>query len=180
MPTESALPVACGAGSGIRPVGAPRAALRQQGSRLVALEVPEEDVEFVSEQQKTQMRQRIAEAERHLEALQAEFEAKGYTKAATYLHRARDQLFNHLRLWLATGILAPRTTSIIESLTRELVRRLKKIGWNWSDEGATRMGRLVMIRRYDAQAWYEYWNQRINLRGRCQITLQSCRLQPAA
>jgi len=45
-----------------------------------------------------------------------------------------------LRLWLETGIVCPRTTSIIENLIRELVRRLKKIGWNWSDAGAERSG----------------------------------------
>lgn len=32
--------------------------------------------------------------------------------------------------------LSARATSIIENLVRKLVRRLKKIGWNWSDAGA--------------------------------------------
>jgi len=153
---------------------------QKQVRELIALEIPEEDIEWVSEEEKVQLRNRIVAAEEQLDALCLEFEAKGYPKASTYLSRARHQLFSHLRLWLDTGIIAPRTTSIIESLIRELVRRLKKIGWNWSDQGAARMGRIVMVRRYDTQAWYAYWNERINLRGRCKITLQSCRLQPAA
>ena len=87
-----------------------------------------------------------------------------------YIH-----LFGHLRLWLETGIVCPRTTSIIENLIRELVRRLKKIGWNWSDAGAERMGRIVMIRRYDPEAWEEYWKERMNLQGRCQMNLSRLR-----
>jgi hypothetical protein len=153
---------------------------QKQVGELIALEIPEEDIEWVSEQDKTHLRYRITQAEEQLDELCQEFENQGYPKASTYLKRARDQLFSHLRLWLDTGIIAPRTTSIVENLIRELVRRLKKIGWNWSDEGATRMGRIVMIRRYDPEEWYRYWNQRINLRGRCKIRILRCQLRPAA
>ncbi len=153
---------------------------QKEVGKLIALEIPEEDIELVSEREKELLRHRIIQAEKQLGDLCEEFESKGYPKACTYLRRARDQLFNHLRLWLDTGIIAPRTTSIIENLIRELVRRLKKIGWNWSDEGAARMGRIVMIRRYDPEAWIEYWNERINLRGRCKITLLRCEVNDAA
>lgn len=139
-----------------------------------------EDVEFVAEREKGEIRNRIRQAQKEMDALCEEFDAKGYPKASVYLRHARDQLFSHLNLWLDTGIIAPRTTSIIENIIRELVRRLKKIGWNWSDQGATRMGRIVMIRRYDPEAWIRYWNERINLRGRCHIRLLSCQLQRAA
>jgi hypothetical protein len=152
----------------------------KQAANLLAVEIPEEDIEFVAEHEKDDIRKRIREAEKQLDGLCEEFDAKGYPKASTYLRRARDQLFSHLTLWLDTGIIAPRTTSIIENIIRELVRRLKKIGWNWSDPGATRMGRIVMVRRYDPEAWIRYWNERINLRGRCQIRLLSCELRRAA
>ena len=42
------------------------------------------------------------------------------------------------------------------------------------------MGRIVMVRRYDQKAWEEYWKQRLNLQGGCQITLTKCELQTAA
>jgi hypothetical protein len=156
-----------------------RKAREHQVGRLIALEIPEEDLEFVSEREKDVLQHRIEQAEEQLDTLCEEFEAKGYPKASTYLRRARDQLFSHLRLWIETGIIAPRTTSIIENLIRELVRRLKKIGWNWSDDGAARMGRIVMIRRYDPEEWFKYWNDRINLRGRCKICILRCQLMPA-
>lgn len=157
-----------------------RKATEHQVGKLIALEIPEEDLEFVSEREKDALQHRIKQAEEQLDTLCEEFETKGYPKASTYLRRARDQLFNHLRLWIETGIIAPRTTSIIENLIRELVRRLKKIGWNWSDDGAARMGRIVMIRRYDPEEWIQYWNERINLRGRCKIRILCCQLRPAA
>lgn len=50
--------------------------------------------------------------------------------------------------------MAPCTTSIVENLIRELVRRLKKIGWIWADAGAERLEWFVVIRRYDAEGWY--------------------------
>ncbi len=67
--------------------------------------------------------------------------------------------------------MAPRTASIVENTIRELVRRLKKVGWNWSDAGATRMGRVVLLRRYDEETWDKYWRDRMNLQGRCQIQI---------
>jgi len=148
--------------------------------RLVAIEVPEEAMEAVSEEEKEELRQRMKAAESQLDQLERDFTAKGYRKAATYVGNAKERLFGHLRLWLETGIVCPRTTSIIENLIRELVRRLKKIGWNWSDSGAERMGRIVMIRRYDREAWEEYWKQRMNLQDRCQIELTNCQRRSVA
>ena len=154
--------------------GAPKAERDELAGRLrrvLAIEIPEEDVEFVSAEDKEKMRERIEAAEKELEDLRKHCEGKGYAKAALYLANTRERLFNHLWLWLETGIVAPRTTSIIENTIKELVRRLKKIGWNWSDAGATRMGRVVMLRRYDEEAWDQYWRDRMNLQGRCKIQI---------
>ncbi len=153
-----------------------RRVMQKQVGQLMAIEIPEEDLEYVSERDKENLRSRIRQAEAQLDALCQTFEATQCPKAATYLRRARDQMFSHLRLWIDTGIIAPRTTSIVENIIRELVRRLKKVGWNWSDEGAARMGRIVMMRRYDQDGWNQYWNDRINLRGRCKLRLIKCEL----
>jgi hypothetical protein len=147
---------------------------------LLAIQIKEEDVEWVSAKDKEGIRQQIKAAEKELDELRQQFESKGYEKAATYLANARDRVFNHLRLWLETGLIAPRTSSIVENVIRELVRRLKKLGWNWSDAGATRMGRVVMMRRYDAEQWEDFWRKRMNLQGRCQITLTRFEVKRAA
>jgi len=98
--------------------GAPldeRKAVKKKLSNLLAIEIPEKDVEFVTEDDKSEIGERIKAAEKEIDSLKEEFEEKGYEKAATYLSNARDRLFNHLRLWLETGIVGPRTTSIIEN-----------------------------------------------------------------
>jgi len=166
-----------GAGYALWEDGVPlkeRKQVQGQLGQLLAIEIPEEDMEAVSEEDRAKLREQIESAENELEELREEFLDKGYTKAATYLANTRDRLFNHLRLWLKTGIIAPRTTSIVENTIRELVRRLKKIGHNWSDAGAARMGRIVMLRRYDAEGWSAFWRERMNLQGRCQMELVSC------
>ena len=148
-----------------------RDAFAAQVHDLLAVEIPEEDIEFVSAEDKDKLRVRIEAAEKGLEELRKDCEKKGYVRAAGYLANARGRLFNHLWLWLETGIVGPRTTSIIENTIKELVRRLKKIGWNWSDAGATRMGRVVLLRRLDEEAWEQYWRDRMNLQGRCKIKI---------
>ncbi len=148
-----------------------REVLEAQLGRLVAIEVPEQDVEVVSGQDKEKLQERIAAAEKELEELRRHCEAQGYRRAAVYLAQTRERVFNHLWLWLETGLVAPRTASTVENIIRELVRRLKKVGWNWSDAGATRMGRVVLLRRYDEDAWEKYWKDRMNLQGRCHIQI---------
>ena len=148
--------------------------------QMLAIEIPDQDLESVSAEDRQTIRDRLRVAEKELDQLREEFQKKGYQKAATYLAHARDRLFNHLRLWLETGIIAPRTASIVENIIRELVRRLKKVGWNWSDAGATRMGRVVMMRRYDPEGWQDFWMKRMNLQGRCAITLTRFEAKRAA
>lgn len=157
-----------------------RKEVQKKLSKLLAIEVPEKDVEFVTKEDREDLKERIGTAEKELDELRRDFESKGYTKAANYLANARGKLFNHLRLWLETGLIGPRTTSILENIIRELVRRLKKIGWNWSDKGAERMGRVVMMRRYDEDSWEEYWQARMNLQGRCTIKMLNIEARRAA
>lgn len=77
---------------------------------LIAVEIPGEDIEAVSESDKDELRKRIREAEKKIESLRRDFAEKGYRKAVTYLENAQGRIFNHLHLWLETGIIAPRTT----------------------------------------------------------------------
>jgi hypothetical protein len=78
--------------------GAPleeRKSIAERLKRLVAIELPEESMETVSEKDKEELRKRIKTAEDELEQLQEEFLEKGYEKAATYLSNAKERLFSH-------------------------------------------------------------------------------------
>jgi hypothetical protein len=113
---------------------------KENARRLLAIELSAEDMEELSPRKRRELKGRIESAEAELADLERIFLEKGYDRAATYVGNAKDRLFGYLRTWMVTGIACPRATSIIENLIRELVRRLKKIGWNWSDAGAARMG----------------------------------------
>jgi hypothetical protein len=128
---------------------------------------------------KQQLRQQIAAARQSLQALQKELAEKGYAKTAGYWAHAQDKLFRPLELWLATGRLGLKTTSWLEGMIRELARRLQRVGWNWSDAGAQRMGRMILLRRYDPRAWQEYWQGQMGRQGRCRIHRVTCERQAA-
>jgi hypothetical protein len=42
------------------------------------------------------------------------------------------------------------------------------------------MGRVVMLRRYDENAWEQYWRYRMNLQGRCKIKITQWVVKRAA
>lgn len=138
---------------------------------LLGIEIPAGEYETVSEEDKEALRERVRTSEREALNLIAEFEQKGYAKGATYLQNAFDRLFEHVKLWLETGIIAPRTTSMLENMMRELGRRVKKLGWNWSDEGIVRIAKIILLRHYDREAWDRYWREALGLRDRCKIQI---------
>jgi len=141
-------------------------------SGLVGIEIPSGDWEKIEEEDKKSLEDQVAQSEEEIGKMIGEFRAKGYSKAVTYLENACGKIFSHIHLWLETGIVSPRTTSILENIMRELGRRVKKLGYNWSDEGVEKMAKMVMMRRYDRKQWEEYWKKELGLRGRCKIVIK--------
>lgn len=143
---------------------------------LLAVEIPEKDWEKVSAEEKEELRRRIRERESEMEKLIDEFWSRGYRKAAGYLENAMGRIFQHLELWLETGIIGCRTTSILENIMREIGRRIKKLGWNWKDHGAAQIARMVLMRHYEPEEWEAFWEKLLGLKNRCKIELMSvCR-----
>lgn len=156
-----------------------RRQIRRRLQEMVQIEPAVGAGEPIRSQDKQQMRRQIDSALESFRELHEDLTRQGYAKTAQYLARAQDKLFSHLELWLQTGRMGLKTTSVIESMIRELARRLKKLGWNWSDEGATRVGWMVLLRRYDPTAWQRYWQERTHVRGRCLMKLLRCERQAA-
>ncbi|MEA1971189.1 MAG: hypothetical protein U9N37_06190 [Thermodesulfobacteriota bacterium] len=73
---------------------------------------------------------------------------KGYNKEASYLEKLSDRMVTNIELWLKTGAIAPKTTSLLERVFREIGRRLKRIAWGWSDEAVTNISKMIMIKQY--------------------------------
>jgi len=57
------------------------------------------------------------------------FQEKGYKHGASYLENLSGRLFTNIELWLKTGIIVPKTISLLEKVFREIGRRLKRIAW---------------------------------------------------
>lgn len=146
---------------------------------LVGIELPEGSWETIRPEDKEDLVRQVAEKRAQVEELIADFRTKRYWRAVHYLERALGRIFAHVELWLATGIVAPRTTSVLENILRELGRRIKKLGYNWGDKGAAQMSNIVMLRRYDPETWEAYWRRSLELHGRCRIQIQTIQTKAA-
>lgn len=132
---------------------------------ILSIELPEEDFERVSEEDKAGILRSGIEAEKKVEDLVAELLNKGYTKAAYYVRKAKDKLFSYLRFWLRYGLVCPRVSSMIERMMREIGRRLKRMAFGWSDAGAAKMARIIIKRITNSGEWEKYWQERLRLSG---------------
>jgi len=87
-------------------------------------------------------------------------------------------LNTNMEIWLKTGVIAPKTTSLLERLFREIGRRLKKIAWGWSDKAVTNISKMIMIRQYSRDKWEQYWKEKLWIKGYFDIEIRSVKLSP--
>jgi hypothetical protein len=80
-------------------------------------------------------------------------------------------MFSYVDRWLQTGIVSPRVSSFIERMMRELARRLKRMAFGWSQEGAAKMARIIIKRFTSANQWENYWKNRLNIKGNVILSL---------
>ncbi len=93
---------------------------------MIGIELPD-DFEILKEEDKEQVKTRYEKSKAEIKELVQTFYNKGYRHGASYLEKLSDRNFTNIELWLKTGVIAPKTTSLLERLFRELGRRLKKI-----------------------------------------------------
>jgi len=97
--------------------------------------------------------------------------------AADYLIRAKKNIFGYVRRWLKTGIVTPRVSSMIERMMREIARRLKRMAFGWSEEGAAKMARIIIKRFTSASQWGQYWRDRLRIQDNVMLVLMSIRVE---
>lgn len=138
----------------------------QQGlAGVLAIELPKEDFQQVSEIEKDEIEERMERAEDVIGKLTQYLSSKGYHKAAEYLNNARTSMFGYVRRWLKLGLICPRASSLIERVMRELGRRLKKIAYGWSDRGAEKIAKIILKKFTNEKEWNEYWSKKMNIIG---------------
>jgi hypothetical protein len=141
--------------------------------QLIGIELPEGDYELLKEEDKEAVKSRYESSKEKIEELIQTFYEKGYRKGAAYLENLSYHLFTHIELWLKTGVIAPKTTSLLERVFRELGRRLKKIAWGWSDQAVTNLSKMILIRQYARDKWEEYWKEKLGINGHFTVQIQS-------
>jgi hypothetical protein len=146
--------------------------------QLVGIEIPEGDYEVISAHDKEEVQHKYESSKREMEQLIETFRAKGYGQAVSYLESLSRRLFTHIELWLKTGIIAPKTISLLERVFRELGRRLKKIAWGWKDTTATKLSKMILLKQYTRDKWEQYWKDKLGIHGNFAINIVSVRLTP--
>jgi len=143
---------------------------------IIGIELPEEDFEMVNDLDKRSLEQAVATAEYDVGKLIKKLYGKGYVTAADYLIRASKNMFSYARRWLLTGIVGPRASSMIERMMRELARRLKRMAFGWSEEGAAKMARIIIKRFTSAGQWDKYWRKRLRIQDNVLLVLKAIKV----
>ena len=129
----------------------------------MAIELPKDSFETVSEEQKEAIKRKMEQAEKDLDLLISDMRNKGYDIAVNYLERAKHAMFGYIRRWLTLGLICPRASSFIERTMRAIGRRIKKLGYNWKSEGSGRIARIVLKLVASEHEWNEYWRTRMGM-----------------
>lgn len=146
--------------------------------QLIGIELPEGDFEILKEEDKAQVRTKYESSKTEIKELIKTFQEKGYKHGASYLENISERLFTNIEIWLKTGIIAPKTTSLLERLFREIGRRLKRIAWGWADKTVTNISKMIMIRQYSRKKWEQYWKEKLGIKGYFDIQFRSIKLSP--
>jgi hypothetical protein len=140
--------------------------------QLIGIELPEGDFELLKDEHKEEVKTKYETSKSEINDLIQTFRDKGYTHGAAYLDNLSNRMFTHIELWLKTGVIAPKTISLLERLFREIGRRLKKIAWGWSDKIATNLSKMIMIKQYSRKTWEDYWKEKLDIKGYFNIRIQ--------
>ncbi len=149
-----------------------RVKMQKELAAIIGIELPKEDIEKIKDADKASIIAARHQADYEIRQLIQTLLSKRYHMAADYLIRASRNLFSYVDRWLATGIVSPRVSSFIERLMRELARRLKRMAFGWSQEGAAKMARIIIKRFTSANQWEAYWRKRLKLDGNVIMTLK--------
>ena len=145
---------------------------------LIGIELPEYEYELLKEQDKEQVQTRYQSSKAEITELIQTFKDKGYQHGASYLENLAGRLFTNIEIWLKTGVIAPKTTSLLERVFREIGRRLKRIAWGWSDKAVTKLSKMIMLKQYSRSKWEQFWLKKLGIEGHFHISIRSIELCP--
>jgi hypothetical protein len=139
--------------------------------QLIGIELPETDFQLLKPEDKDQIQSRYESSKAEIKQLIDVFVQKGYSHGASYLENLSQRLFTNIEIWLNTGVIAPKTISLLERVFREIGRRLKRIAYGWSDAAVTKLSKMIMLKMYRKDKWRQYWKQKLGIEGNFSIQI---------
>ena len=149
-----------------------------QIKHLIGIELPEGDFELLKEGDREPVKIQYNASKAQIQDLIKTFREKGYRHGASYLESLSDRLFTHIEMWLKSGVIAPKTISLLERVFREVGRRLKKIAWGWCDKAVTNLSKMILLKHYSRSKWQEYWKNKLGIKDHFDIQIASVHLSP--
>ena len=144
---------------------------------LIGIELPQTDYELIKERDRQAVEQKYQSSKDEINELINVFKEKGYHHGAEYLENMSQRIFTNIEIWLKTGVIAPKTTSLLERIFREIGRRIKRIAWGWSDETVSKLSQMIILKKYSKEKWGKYWKQKLGIEGNFSIRIllaESC------
>jgi hypothetical protein len=145
---------------------------------LIGIELPEGDFELLKEEDKEPVKIQYDASKAQIGELIETFRQKGYLHGASYLENLSDRLFTHIEMWLKSGVIAPKTISLLERVFREVGRRIKRIAWGWCDKAVTNLSKMILLKQYSRSKWEEYWKHKLGIEDHFDIKIASVQLSP--
>ena len=140
---------------------------------LIGIELPQGDYELIKEQDRQAVEEKYQSSKNEINDLIAVFKKKGYHHGAEYLENLSQRIFTNIEIWLKTGVIAPKTTSLLERIFREIGRRIKRIAWGWSDATVSKLSQMIILKKYSKENWKRYWKQKLGIEGHFSIHIRS-------
>jgi hypothetical protein len=138
---------------------------------LIGIELPQSDYELLKDEDKQSVEEQYQASKNEILEMVRVFKEHGYHKGAAYLQNLCQRIFTNVELWLRTGVIAPKTTSLLERIFREIGRRVKRIAWGWADETVTNLSKMIILKKYSKEKWEKYWKQKLGIKGYFSIRL---------
>lgn len=149
-------------------------------SEILYLDLPEQDADPLKNMEhKLKIEIKAKEIKEKLDGFIKDLRAMGYRKATTFIENSKNQLFTYIDNWIKHGISNPRVTSLVERMMREIKRRIRKIGFSWSEKGAEKMTRLVLLQLSSTkQYWENYWKTKMGTDSNIKLTFLGVTVTP--
>lgn len=139
--------------------------------QLIGIELPQADFQLLKPEDKEPIQSRYESSKAEIKHLIDTFTQKGYTHGASYIENLSKHLFTNIEIWLKTGVIAPKTISLLERVFREIGRRLKRIAYGWSDAAVTKLSKMIILKMYCKDKWQHYWKQKLGITGNFTIQI---------